>query len=250
MRKPGSHSWCAPPRGAFTLVEVMVVIAIVALLISMLLPALQKARETANALACSSNLKQIGVGMYIYANENKDIIPNHGYTDVSIGAWTWWPGILDPYITRNTLNINVGLSRVFVCPSDPMSPGLYPFPNPTATSYGINYHLYTYSGFLSDGMHGIWLGLMRKTAEVMYVSEHRKNFMSGTAALNAVNGQYPVVYPWVTGDFGRVGSYHGTRVNTLFLDGHVMGLKDTDLVAMDALYPPWGYYLYQAALVP
>src|SRR5687768_9310436 len=58
-----------------TLVELLVVIGIIALLISMLLPALNKARESANRAACGSNLRQIGIAYYMYAAESKDVAP-------------------------------------------------------------------------------------------------------------------------------------------------------------------------------
>jgi prepilin-type N-terminal cleavage/methylation domain-containing protein/prepilin-type processing-associated H-X9-DG protein len=62
-------------RGGFTLVELLVVIGIIAVLISVLLPALNRARQSANSLTCQAKLKQIGQAIQIYANENKDSLP-------------------------------------------------------------------------------------------------------------------------------------------------------------------------------
>lgn len=62
-------------RKGFTLVELLVVMGIIAVLISMLLPSLGRARETANKVKCANNLRSIGQGMLIYINENKGMLP-------------------------------------------------------------------------------------------------------------------------------------------------------------------------------
>lgn len=75
----------------FTLVELLIVISIIAILTSILLPSLNKAREKAKAITCLSNFRQIGMGMHEYTDDNRDYLPLSGA--VSAEGHTIW-GIL------------------------------------------------------------------------------------------------------------------------------------------------------------
>src|SRR4051794_24167016 len=82
----------------FTLVELLVVIGIIALLISILLPALNRARASAQAVACASNLRQLGLGWRMYCNENKGSSLSYKGAEGDGSTGLAWGERLDPYL--------------------------------------------------------------------------------------------------------------------------------------------------------
>ena len=101
-------------KAAFTLIELLVVIAIIALLAALLLPTLGRAKESARAAACLSNLHQIGIALQIYVQENHNRLPvmRDVSTDTNAAATNTFPSI------NQVLAPQLGNTNVLRCPSD------------------------------------------------------------------------------------------------------------------------------------
>ncbi len=93
----------------FTLIELLVVIAIIGILAGILLPVLSRARESARKTQCMSNIKQIGMGLIMYANENSETFPSDTAYSAGSPAMRGLNILYDTYISDN---------KVFNCPSD------------------------------------------------------------------------------------------------------------------------------------
>ena len=121
-------------RRGFTLIELLVVIAIIAVLIGLLLPAVQKVREAAARMKCANNLKHLGLAAHHYHDAHQHLPPAIGYYPPAAGAFGPYFFHLLPYVEQ----VNLYRSAL----------GSVPFPSPdgpTAVYYPGNNNVYSQS---------------------------------------------------------------------------------------------------------
>jgi|GEM_PF-2355936 len=205
-------------RSAFTLIELLVVIAIISMLISILLPALAKARDSAEATACRSNLSNIALGLLLYADENKGVMmSSFDGTNFTGGERFWWNRI-NPYIKYDR--------DYFECPSFPATDST------SGTIYGMRDSKYAPNYFNIDR-----LPVQRKLAANPWedTAFHPNEFI---ILADSINENLFEQWYAIRGDDGEnqnkedINLVHADAANTVFVDRHVKSVTAEDLVPL------------------
>ncbi len=215
----------------FTLVELLVVIGVIAILIALLLPALARAREQAQTLVCASNMRQIGIGMDLYAHDWKQWYPPTPWDttwgpDPGVGQTSWIIRIA-PYVSRwdamsSPSPAKLHAIEVLWCPTAERVTTDY------FRHYGINPYI---PSFNPNHHYKSRKSNVRRASEMILVAE--QNYNGEGVSATGTSGQVGAIYSNYTrveiGGVMRNNNYRvshnmrGRRAigNYLFCDGHV-----------------------------
>ncbi len=205
------------PHGAFTLIELLVVIAIIAILAGMLLPTLARAKAKGRQAACASNLRQIGMALRLYADDQDGWLPTTTHGAGTNASWI--------YQLAHCLG---NVDRIRICPSDPKEFA-------RLTNHASSYTLNEYTSVDLTDPFGRKLESFRKLDALRKPTLTITTFeISDQVGVNVMNDhthsrQWTLGWSAVTADIQP--ERHGQSANYLFADGHVESIAAAKLKA-------------------
>jgi prepilin-type processing-associated H-X9-DG protein len=188
------------------LIELLVTMAVIAILASLLLPALASARKRAQKAQCQSNLHQISVTTFMYCQDNNDSLPYAWYDD-NDAADNNFLALLTPLLYRVDFDGYADFeSKIYCCPKRMLEPLVGP--NPMRISYGMN--AYNSVEFPDP-----------RTRRLTAVPNPASTVMLGDIAFTYNHPPIEVLDP------EQVGYKHERRANLVLFDGHAAGTSNT-----------------------